>query len=130
MQKVERLVVFYLEDMRVTSYEELWRIGKEQLPHADIVVAWIATNMFDQHIDILALETVQFAIHQSQVASVAVAADSSQGTILSQFLSHLQRADIASMPYLVAGLKVMEVLWVPVAVGVADDADSLHDLRF
>ena len=48
----------------MTSHEELRRIGKECRTHAEIVVARIAADMFDEYIDILALKPVQFTIHQ------------------------------------------------------------------
>jgi hypothetical protein len=85
--------------------------------------------MLNQHIYILALKTVDLTIHQSQVASVAVTTDSPERTELSQPVGHLHTTDIACVPNLVAGFEIVQVLIVPVAVCIADDADSFH-LRF
>ena len=130
MQQIECRVEFHFQYMRMSCHEELWRIGIQQLTDRGVVIAGIAANMFDEHIGLLALKTVQLTIHQSQVAPIAIATDSTQRTELSQSLSHLYTTDVACVPYLVAGFKVVQVLIVPIAVGVADDADSLHDLMF
>ena len=86
--------------------------------------------MLDEHIDILALETVEFTIHQAQVAPIAVATNSPERSEGCQFLGHLHTADVASMPYLVAGLEVVQILLVPVAVCVAEYAYRLHLVGF
>ena len=44
--------------------------------------------MLDEHIDIFTLEAVEFAIHQPQVTTVAVATDSPERTESSQTLCH------------------------------------------
>ena len=126
MQQIECFVVFYLEDVRVTSHKQLWRIGIEHGAHGVVIVTWVATDMLDEHIDILALESVQFAIHQAQVAAVAVATDSTERAESLKLLSHLYATDVASMPYLVTGLKVVQVLLIPIAVCVADNTNCLH----
>ena len=82
--------------------------------------------MLDEHIDILHLETVQFTIHQPQVASIAITADSTERTESSQFLSHLHTTDIPCVPYLVAGFEVMEVLLVPVTMRIDQYTYFLH----
>ena len=48
--------------------------------------------MLDENIDILALETVQFAIHQSQVTTVAVSTDGAERTEVGQLFSHFRHA--------------------------------------
>ena len=126
MQKTEGLIIFHFEDMRMTSNEKLGRTGKERGTDRRVVVARITANMFDEHVDILTLEAVQFAVHEPQIASVTIATDSTEGTEGRQALSHLYRADIAGMPYLITGLEVVQILLVPITVGVADNAYFLH----
>ena len=91
----------------MTSHEELRRIGKECRTHAEVVVTGIATDMFDEHIDILALKPVQFTIHQPQITAVAVTTDCAKRTEGCQFLCHLHITDISCVPDLVAGFEVM-----------------------
>ena len=112
------------------SHEELWWIGIERRAHAGIGVARITTNMFDQHIHIFALESVQFTIHQSEITTITVAIDGSKGSEGSQSLCHLSIAYVASVPDLIAGLEVVQILVVPITVGIAQDADSLHFVNF
>jgi hypothetical protein len=116
--------------MRVSCHKKLRRTGIEQFANRGVVIAGIASDMFDEHIGILAFESVQFTIHKSQVASITIATDSTQRTELSQSFCYLYTTDITCVPYLVAGLEVVQVLIVPIAVGVTDDSYSLHDLRF
>ena len=130
VQEVERLVIFHLEDMTMPRDEELRRIGKERGAHAVVVVAGIAADMLDEHVDVLTLEAVQFPIHQPQVAAVAVATDGAQGPERRQPLGHLYGADVAGMPYLVAGLEIMQVFLVPVAMCVAQYAYLFHCFTF
>ena len=56
----------------MASNKQLWRIGIERTNNRMVVIARIATNMFDKHIDILALKAIQFTIHQTQVAPIAI----------------------------------------------------------
>ena len=91
----------------MTCHKELRRIGKECRTHAEVVVARIAADMFDKHIDILTLESVQFTIHQPQVSAVAIATDSAEWTEGSQLLCHLYTTDISCVPDLVAGFEVV-----------------------
>ena len=110
----------------MTSHKELRRIGKECRAYAEVVVARIAADMFDKHIDILALESVQFTIHQPQITAVAIATDSAEWTEGCQFLCHLYTTDISCVPDLVAGFEVMQVLLVPIAVRIAQYTYFLH----
>ena len=106
--------------------EQLWRIGKECRSHAGIVVSRITADMFDEYIDILALKTVQLMIHQSQVAPVAVAADSTERTERSKSVGYFRRPDVTGMPYLVAGFEVVQVLIIPERMRVTQYSYSLH----
>jgi hypothetical protein len=115
--------------MRVAGNEELWRTGKERRADGGVVTSGVAADVLDEHVNILTLEAVQLAIHQSQVAAVAVATDSPQWPESGKPLCHFDRTDIACVPYLVAGFEVVQILLVPIAVGVADDAYAFQELR-
>jgi hypothetical protein len=82
--------------------------------------------MFDEHIHILTLKAVQLAIHQSQVSPITVTAYSAEGAECSQLLGYLYATYVACVPNLVAGFKVVQVLIVPIAVSIAQYADSFH----
>ena len=82
--------------------------------------------MLDEHVDILALEAVQFTIHQSQVAPVAVTTDSTERTESSQLLGHFDTTYIPRMPYFVTGFEVVQVLLVPIAVRITDNTYFLQ----
>ena len=79
VQQPEGLIVFYFQDMRMSGDEELRRIGEKRRADGEVVVTGIAADMLDEHIDILALEAVQFAVHQAEVTAVAVAANGAEG---------------------------------------------------
>ena len=49
----------------MASNKQLWRIGIERSNNRMVVIARIAANMFNKHIDILALKAIYFAIHQT-----------------------------------------------------------------
>ena len=125
MQEAERLVILHLQDVRMSGNEELRRVREKCGADAEVVIARIAANMFDEHVYIFTLEPVQFTIHQPQVPTIAVATDGTQRPEGCQFLCHLDAADVTGMPYLVAGFKVVQVLRIPVAVCVADNTDSV-----
>ena len=103
----------------MSRHEQLRRIGIEHGAHGVVIIAGIATNMLDEHINILALETVLFTIHQPEVATVTVATYSPERTEGSKFLRYLDTTDIAGMPDFIAGFKVMQILIIPVRVGIA-----------
>ena len=107
VQQSERAVVLYFQYMGVPGYEELGWIGKQRRAYRRVVIAWVATNMFDKHVDILALESVQLAEHQSQIPTVTVAIDSTQGPECLKPFGYLCGADVASVPYFVTWLKIV-----------------------
>ena len=109
--------------------EQLGRRGIERGADRRVVVAGIAPNMLDQHVNILTLEAVEFAVHQPQVATVAVAADGTERAERCQPFCHLNGADVARMPYLIARFEVVQVLRVPMGVGVAYYSYLFHCLR-
>ena len=110
----------------MTSDEELRRIGVEHGADGGIVIARISADMLDEYIDILALEPVQLAEHQAEIAAVAIATDGTKRAKVDKFLGNLYRAYVAGVPYLIAGLEIMEIFLVPIRVSVTDDADFLH----
>ena len=114
----------------MTSHKQLRRIGKECRAYAEIIIAWIATDMFDEHIHIFTLKTVQLTIHQPKVSPVAVATDSPERSEGSQFLCHLHAPDIPGMPDLITRFEVVQILIVPICVGVAENTNPLHSLNF
>ena len=126
MQQAEGLVVFHLQDVRMSSHKQLWGIGVERRADARVIVAGIAADVLDEHVDILALEPVQFTVHQPQVPAVAVATDSPERTEGSQFLCYLHTTDIPCVPDFVAGF---EVLLVPIAVRITQYTYLLHILN-
>ena len=91
----------------MSCHKQLRRIGKKRGAHGEIIIPWIAPDMLDEHIDILNLETVQFSIHQPEVAAVAIATDRTERSEGRQLLSHLHTADIPCVPDLVAGFEVV-----------------------
>ena len=126
VQQVQRAVVFHLQYVRVSAYEQLRRRGVYPRPYAGVVVAGVAADVFHQHVGVLAFPSQQFGIHQSQVAPVAVAAHRPEHAELGQAGRHLRRPYVAGVPYLVARLEVVQVLVVPVCVRVAYYAYPFH----
>ncbi len=110
----------------MTSYEELRRIGKECRAYAEVIIAWITADMFDEYVDILTLESVQFTIHQPQITAVAVATDSPERSEGSQFLCYLHTTDIPCVPDFVAGFEVVQVLLIPKRVRITQYSYFLH----
>ncbi len=111
----------------MASDKKLWRIGIEQAPHRIVIIAGIATDMFDEHIDILTFEAVQFPIHQSEVPPVAVSTDRPERSELRKAFRHLHRPDISCMPYLVTGFEIMQIFRIPIRMRITDNSDSFHD---
>ena len=89
----------------------------ESLAYAVVVVARVASDVLDEHVDVFALEAVEFAEHQPEVASVAVATDCPEGSEGCEAVGYLDAADVVGVPYLVAGFEVVEVAVVPMAEG-------------
>ena len=59
--------------MRVSAYEELWRICHYLPYNATIVTTRIATYMLHKYLHILTLKTQHILKHQAQVATIAIA---------------------------------------------------------
>ena len=112
--------------MRMARDEKLWRRGIDLSSDGGIIVAGITADMLHKHIGVLASESELFGKHESEVAPIAVAADGSEGSEGSKSVCNLRTADVARMPYLVAGLEITEVFVVPECVGIAYDSYSFH----
>ena len=106
--------------------EKLRRIGVDRGHYATVITARIAAYVLHQDVGVLAFPSQFLREQTSQVASVAVAVDGTQCPELSQTLRHFHRADVAGVPNLIARLKVMQILVIPIRVGVADYAYSFH----
>lgn len=82
--------------------------------------------MLHQNINFLALESVDFRIHTTKNAAIAVSADSTNWAKLIEALYEFYAADVASVPNLVTWLEIFQVAVVPVRVGVADNPNRFH----
>ena len=85
--------------------------------------------MLHQYIHVLAFPSERLGEDTAHVTTVDISIYGFQRTKLRQFLGHLERTDVSCVPYLVARLEVMQILLIPVGVGVADDAYPFHLLR-
>jgi hypothetical protein len=81
-------------------------------------MARITADVLDKDIDILAFEAIQLTIHQSQVTTIAITTYGTEGTKLGKSLSYFHRTYVTSMPYLVAGLEIVQIFRIPVGMGV------------
>ena len=126
MEQVKRAVELHFQYVRVACDEQLGRRGKECGTYARVVVAGITAYMSHQHVHILTLPSQPFGEHPTEVTAIAVATDSPQRPEGGKSLGHLSRSDVAGMPYLVAGLEVVQVLFVPIGVGIAEYSDFFH----
>ena len=86
--------------------------------------------MCHQNIGSFAGPTQLLGVEPSQISSVAIAKDGFQRTELIESGCQFERANIASMPYLVAALEVLEIAIVPISMGVAKQADAFHPSLF
>lgn len=86
----------------------------------------ITADVFNQHIDFLTLETQNFGVEQTKVATVTIAANSPERPESGQALCQFCGADVTCVPYLVTSFKVIQIAVIPIGMGVADDADPFH----
>jgi hypothetical protein len=89
-------------------------------------MAWITAYMRHQNIGSFAGPTQFLGVESSQISAVAIAINGFQRTELVESGCQFERADIASMPYLVATLEVLEIAIVPISMGVAKQSDAFH----
>ena len=110
--------------------EELWRTLYQFAAYAWVVFAWITANVLHQYLHLLTLEAQHFGKHTSQFGTVAIAIYGTQGAYGSQLLCHFGRAEVATMPYLIAWFEILAIAFVPKRVGVADYTNTFHLLAF
>ena len=89
-------------------------------------MARVTAYMRHENIGSFAGPTKLFGVEAAQISSVAIAINGFQRTKLIQPHRQFQRADVASVPNLVATLEVFEVAVVPVGMGVTQQSNSLH----
>ena len=127
VEEMQLLVVLHLEDMAVATDEEGGRIGEELTGDAAVVASGIASDVGHQDRGSLAGPTEFLREHEAQVATIAVADHSTQRTEGGEAVGNFGAADVAGVPDFVALGEVLQVLVVPIGVGVAQEADSFHD---
>ena len=110
----------------MTADEEGRRVCSECAPYRGIVVARITANMLDEHVGTLDGEAVYLGVAQADVAPVDVAIHGTEGAEGFELLGYLERTNVARMPHLVALGKVPCVAFIPIAMGVGEEADALH----
>ena len=126
MKEAELAVELYLEDMAVAADEELGWTGEELVADTPVVAPGIAADMGHEDVGTLACPSQLLREHQPQVGTVAVADDSTQGTESGEAVGEFHGTDVAGMPYLVALGEILQVLIVPVGVGVGKKADAFQ----
>ena len=67
------------------------------------VVAWVATYVRHQHLDTLHLEERELVVHTADNSAIDISVHAPKRLERRNLVGKLQRAKVASMPYLVAG---------------------------
>ena len=116
VEHVERLVVLHLQDVGMSADEELWRTHHQASHYRGVVLSRITAYVLHHHLGLLHGEAQRLGIEASDVLSVDVSIHCTQGAEGCQALGHLQRADVARVPYFVATFEVFQVLFVPKCV--------------
>ena len=106
--------------------EKLRRIAEYLGTYARVVIAGISAYVLHQYIHVLAFPSERLGEDTAYVTTIDISIYGFQRTELRQFLGHLERTDVPCVPYLVARLEVMQILLIPVYVGVSDAAYPLH----
>ena len=84
VQQLELLVELHFQNVRMSTDEELRWVGVDLAPYAGVIMAGIASNVFHKYGNALALPSEFLGEHLAQVASVAIAIDSTEWTELIQ----------------------------------------------
>lgn len=107
--------------------EEVGWHGIERVRHRPVVVARIAADMLQQYVGLLTTEASPFGIAAPHVASVDIAMHGTKdGLHRLKAVRYLHRSDVSGVPDLITLAEVLFVPFVPIAMGVADDTDTLH----
>ena len=100
----------------------------EGAAYRGIVVAWVSTNMFDEHVGSLNYEALGLWVSQAYITPVNIAMYRTEGTESLEAFGYLERTDIARMPHFVALGKVFGIAFVPIAMGVGEEPNAFHYL--
>ncbi len=101
---------------------------EERLPNTGVVVAGIATNVLDEHIHTFTAEAEALRKFPAQVAAIYISIDSRQRTDGIELFGHFHRADVASMPDRITGRKILDITFIPIAMGVGQEAYTFHSV--
>ncbi len=118
VQHPQRLVILHLQDVRVSADEQLGRMHQQAALYRGVILARIAAYVLHQHLRPLHTEPQRLREEPTDLLPVDIAIHRPQRPEVRQTLCHLQRTDVTGMPYLVARLKVVQVLLVPVSVRI------------
>ena len=110
----------HLEDVRMATDEERGRLMVKGAADGGIVVAWIASDVFDEYVCPLDGEALYLGIAQTDIAPIDIAIDGTEGAEGLKLLSHLERTYVACMPHLVALGEVPRVAFIPIAMGIRE----------
>ena len=127
VEDIEARVVHDLEDVGVPADEEGGRGCSECTANGCVVVAGVASDVLDEHVGSLNGEAVYLGVAQAYVSPIDVAPYGTERAESLEPLGYLERTDVARVPHLIALGKVPCVAFVPMAVGVGEEADALHN---
>ena len=113
----------------MTRDEQLRRLRIELSHDGRVILAWIATDMLHENINILTLEAEYLRVHSAKNATIAVATDSTNRTKLIETVNEFNTADISCMPDFIAGFKIFKVTIIPEGMGVTNNAYCFHCIQ-
>ena len=93
-----------------------------------VIMPGVAADMGHKDIDILDAEAVELTEGVTHISAVHIAEDGACGAELPQTLEEFGGADIAGVPYLVAGVEMLEDAGVEQAMCITEEADAGHNL--
>lgn len=135
VQQTIRLIIHYLQDMGMSGYEKLRRFFSDLLENSTIITPRITADVLHKHLNVLAFESQYLWKHTQEIPSVSISLYRTHNAPFGivcraewcgKAINDLRRADVARMPYLIALVKVRQVAFVPIRVGVTDYAYSFH----
>ena len=106
--------------------EQLWALLIYYAAYGGAVLAGVASNVGHHHVALLDLEPEHLTVAAAYLLPVDVAVHGAHGAMAFQLVYDKLTANVAGMPYLVAVGKMDQVLVVPPAMGVRQQAYSLH----
>ena len=127
MQGIDSTIVHHFQDMRMPADKKCRRLVQECTTYRCIVMARITSDMFDQHIGPFDGKAVYFRVAQTDFTPVDIAAHSTEGPKSLKLVGHFERTYITGMPNLVTLGKVPGITFIPIAMGIREQADALHE---